>query len=257
MNIDQYRAIKASEATKGTENSQPEVVVETNPQATETTVEPTVVENTIPDEIEIDGIGKVKVSELKNGYLRQADYTKKTQELSNSKKELEEAVKVYDYLKAHPDIAGEMVKKSEGVGTSLTSEGKRINELEQKIFDMTLQLEIDRLSKKYDDFEVRDVLITAKEKNMTDLEDAYKLTVASKKANPQEVDATALREQLRREILKELEEEGNGTRTLVGVKSSKATSPTTAVISQAEQRVAQRMRLSNEEYITWRDANKN
>ena len=45
----------------------------------------------VPDdtEIEIDGVGKVSVRELKRGFLREKDYTQKTQALSETRKQLE------------------------------------------------------------------------------------------------------------------------------------------------------------------------
>lgn len=73
MNIDQYRAMKAQEeATK----AQPNVVEE--PVVVEPIIEtkPIEPEPEKPITVEIDG-KQVDINELKNGYLRQSDYTKK------------------------------------------------------------------------------------------------------------------------------------------------------------------------------------
>lgn len=75
---------------------------ETTPQA-----EGTSKDATIPEDPEIDlGEGeKVKLSQIKEwkkGNMLQADYSQKTQELNQQRKEIEELVKFADYLKANP-----------------------------------------------------------------------------------------------------------------------------------------------------------
>lgn len=42
--------------------------------------------NNIPEEIELDDGTKITIDELKKGYMRQSDYTRKTQELANLRK---------------------------------------------------------------------------------------------------------------------------------------------------------------------------
>lgn len=76
-----------------------------NPFGEEATPRPTnavTPETTVP----IDGHGEVTVAELTNGYLRQADYTKKTQELAEQRKAFEAesaaASKLMDALKNDP-----------------------------------------------------------------------------------------------------------------------------------------------------------
>lgn len=50
-------------------------------------------------EIPIDGNQKVTIDELKNGYLRQSDYTKKTMDLSNEKKRMESELSESEQLR--------------------------------------------------------------------------------------------------------------------------------------------------------------
>ena len=56
---------------------------------------------------QIDGKDITK-EEAEKGYLRQADYTKKTQQLAEEKKALEEEGKTLDYLKAHREFQPKM-----------------------------------------------------------------------------------------------------------------------------------------------------
>jgi len=247
MNIEQYRALK--EAEKGNPVVVQPQAQEPNQPVTEV-IEPT----TTSDEIEIEGIGKVKIDELKNGYMRQSDYTKKTQDISSKRKELDEAVKVYDYLKAHPEIAQTMVEKANGSSDvdSINPATSQVRDLEAKLQDLSLQVEIDKLQVKYPDFEVMEVLNIAKDKGIFNLEDAYKLNKASK-TNPQEVDVEKLKAELRDQLRKELEAEVLGTRTLVG--RGGGTQPVaTAELSAQEKKVAKGMRMSEADYMKWRDA---
>ena len=96
------------------ETEQPQPVTETKEVTEEIPAEPTTTEgleekepSTEIEEPEFDlGNGeKVKLSQIKewkDGGLRQSDYTKKTQELSEKRKSLEEMEKFADYLKANP-----------------------------------------------------------------------------------------------------------------------------------------------------------
>ena len=61
----------------------------------------------VPEFLEING-EKIPVDELKNGYLRQSDYTKKTQELSKTKRDLEYAQKLYDAFSKDPELAQQL-----------------------------------------------------------------------------------------------------------------------------------------------------
>jgi hypothetical protein len=53
-------------------------------------------------EVELEGGNKVKMSDLKKGYMMQSDYTTKTQQLAEQKKEVEELANLANYLKANP-----------------------------------------------------------------------------------------------------------------------------------------------------------
>ena len=67
----------------------------------------------------------VTMDELKKGYSRQADYTKKTQQLAEERKALEEESKTLDYLKAQREIMPDVV--------TLQQRAQRIQEARQVI----------------------------------------------------------------------------------------------------------------------------
>jgi hypothetical protein len=80
-----------AEALEAEPNAEGQDVVEPDPDA-ETQEEPADTDLTFNDDTEVDlGEGRqpVKLAELKQGYLRQSDYTKKTQELATQRKEFE------------------------------------------------------------------------------------------------------------------------------------------------------------------------
>lgn len=61
---------------------------------------------TLPETVEIEGVGEVPFTELRDGYLRQADYTRKTQALAEEKKAFaqqnEAATKIMENLRDDP-----------------------------------------------------------------------------------------------------------------------------------------------------------
>lgn len=243
MNIEQYRALKLEQENqpKAEETPTP-TVAETTPETKPTEVEPE------PIKVEIDG-KEVTIDELKNGYLRQSDYTKKTQEVARTRKETEEAVKFYEYLKQNPE-AVQALQQTTTVPANLDPAQSKVIELEQKMYDMMLEQEIDKLSNKYEDFEVREVLEMARDKQLTNLEDAYKL-VKSSKGLPSKDD---LKEQLRVEILKEMKDEGISTKTIINDTSTQPVAPTdTVVLSPQEVKIAKGMGMSIQDYVQWRD----
>ncbi len=276
MNIDQYRAFKAqqeAEATQKTEQTQaaeeekptteevaPEETTEEKPttESEEKPVEEKPTEEKLPDKIEISGIGEVSMEELKNGYLRQSDYTKKTQEVSRKSKEADEALALYNHLKQNPKLA-EQFLQTKNLPPTLDPTNSKITELENKVYDMMLEKEIDVLQNKYSDFEAREVVKEAHEKKITNLEDAYFIVKARKQTGqPQDVvDKDKLKEELRKELLKEIEEERKSTQTVISSSDSNPVVKDDAPkLTEMESNVARNLKMSDEEYIKWRDIGK-
>lgn len=243
MNLDEFRALKAQEESQKTEETQvAKEEVKTEPIQTEEVIE------TNPNEIEIDGIGKVEINELKNGYLRQSDYTKKTQEVSKLRKEAEEAMKIADFVKSNPQLA-----QSIGV-EPVNPFMNKISELEEQLYDMKLEKEIETLTNKYSDFEVLEVLQVAHDKGLTNLEDAYKIVKSNKPVTQPSVNIDEIREQIKNELLKEFGvDENTKIKTVISSGANAQITNNAPSISEAEAKVARFMKLTPEEYIKWRD----
>lgn len=253
MNLDQYRAMVAQEKESQTTDqtqSQKDVPVNKEVETEQTTADSTVTTATAPviDEIEIEGIGRVKVDELKNGYLRQADYTKKTQMLSAEKKEVEDAVTLFNYLKSTPELAKELAEKAPQF-KSIDPASAKVNELENRLAEMALQLEVKDLLVKYPSADTVAVINTAKEKHIT-LEEAYKIVTPQVVAK--DFDEVEFEKKLREKILKELATSGD-TRTIVST-TGNATNIASSIpeLTTAEKKVARNMKLSDDEYLKWK-----
>ncbi|RJE47671.1 hypothetical protein A7K50_03215 [Dehalobacter sp. MCB1] len=266
MNITQYREMKAKETAQKTEQpTTPEQktenntteVVENKPKQSEEKEKPS--DFVLPEKITIDGIGEISVDELKNGYLRQSDYTKKTQDLSKQRTETKEAIAFFDYLKANPEVAKQVVEITKNkTPQSVDPNQSEIVALKNTIYDLKLEMEISKLQGKYSDFEVREVLEMARDKGLTNLEDAYKLVKSTKPVQTEQIDKETLKAQLREEVLKEIENENKSTKTIISTTNSAnpIVTDNTPKISDAEKLVAKKMRLSESDYIKWRDASK-
>lgn len=260
--MEQYRTLKAQqEASATTPTPNATTQVQTQPTQTQTPAQTTTPNQTKPDEvttqlpekITIEGVGEVTLEELRNGYLRQSDYTKKTQEVSRKTKEVEEAVVLYEHLRQNPHLAQQLLQTNQ-LPTTLDPTQSKVMELENKLYDMMLEREIETLQGKYPDFEIREVLQMAQAKNIANLEDAYLLAKSHKTvAQPQNLEE--VKKQLRQELLKEIEQERNATHTIISAGDGGAiVQDNTPRLSEAERKVASMMKMSDADYVKWRDA---
>lgn len=263
MNIEEYRAMKAKEQEQAT-NPEGEVVNAQIEQSTNampgTTQEETTQTSHAPEEqpaqteaqtIEIEGIGTVPIDELKQGYLRQSDYTKKTQELAQQRKEAEIAKQYFDALQANPE---EAKRFAEANNLPFKTQSDIENEQIREQYEMLLvKQEIELMKTKYQDFDEQLALEVASEKNFDNLEDAY-LFAKAKQGVAQPVDIDSIKEQIRQEVLNELQSNQN-TSSIIGKQgASRPIVDDTPQLTQAELRVAQGLGMTPKEYAKWRDA---
>lgn len=267
MNIDDYRALKAEMEKESTE---PEVTEEVQPEATPPVVDET--KNT-PEEpsnedlkeedkpksetIEIDG-QELTIDELKSGYLRQSDYTRKTQEIQREKKAVEEAMQFMEKVQSNPQVAEQL---SQQLGMpNLDPNQARYQELENRYYDLLIESQIRDLKSKYGDFDVQAVLETARDSNINDLDTAYHVVQSRKGISEphDEPDMDQIKEELRKELMKEIRSEMEtnvDTSTVITQGGGQApVRDTGPQLSAVEANVARNMGLTPEEYAKWRDA---
>lgn len=281
MNIDDYRAMMAQEAEQkdSEQKEQPHVQAEqtttSNPTSTETQVaeestSPTTQPDTgdagetTPEEpTQTIKLGDKEVSlkeieEWERGYLRQSDYTRKTQELANERRKLEEARSLQEQITANPQLAKQLA--DEHNITSLDPAQQRVVELETKVYELELEREVNDLQSKYEDFDVREVLAYAHENQMNNLENAYKLVKASKPIEQapttpaqESIDVDALTAQIEAKIRAELETKFSTSSIIDSAGSVTPVQETAPTLSAQEAKVARMMGLSAEDYTKWKN----
>jgi phage I-like protein len=233
---------------QGTPSSEPVRPEQSN--ETTTPVEPSANTNPEPQFFEING-EKVSLEELQRGYMRQSDYTKKTQAVAQQARQAQEAMSLLEQLQQNPQVAQQL---------NINPTEIRLRQLESQNQDLLLQQEIDLLSTKYPDFEAMDVLQFAHQRQMDNLEDAYLLNKTYKANNAQytqsapvqpnnsQIDVEALKAQLRAELQAEL----NTSTLITNQVGSAPTAQHQVELRPDEIRVAKLMGMTPEEYAKWR-----
>jgi hypothetical protein len=268
MNLDQYRAMKAQEQEDTTSQQsevQPNAQTE---QVPTTTVQPGVqttpeIESAQPETgteapaqtelsanepqfFEING-EQVSLEELQKGYLRQSDYTRKTQEVSRKQREIDQARALFEQLNQNPEVAQQI---------GYNPEQQRVQTMEEELADLRLQQEINTLSTKYADFDAEEAIEFAISRNLQNLEDAYLLNKnyqasapvpTQQVANTPQIDVETLKAQIRAELQAEL-----NTSTIISGSGSAPVSTPEVTLSEAEKRVARAMGMSEADYAKWR-----
>ena len=150
-------------------------------------------------QVNIDGeLHNVSIDELKSGYQRQADYTRKTQELSRERERLAQGEAIVQALESDPEAAISALGSAFGMemgnqnttpqgnlsdeyGEDLDPDEIRLRKLEQNLEEhnralrqQNLQKEVNGLRDKYnDDFDDQKLFTHALKNNIPNLEAAY------------------------------------------------------------------------------------
>lgn len=238
MNIDDYKAMVAKQTEQPEKESKVEEPVK---EETKIVEEETKTEEKKIETVEIDG-KEISIDELKRGYQRQSDYTKKTTTLAREREKLAEAKKLYDAVQSNPDVRKSLQTngvKGEAVDPSL----ERVKDLENKIASMELEAKITDLKHKFKDFDEVKVINEASKRGLTDLEFVYK---ALRDEKP--VDEEAIRKQ----ILEELKaSESTNVPPSIVTGNGKRVERTSASekLSKAELKVARNLGMTPGEYL--------
>jgi hypothetical protein len=130
----------------------------------------------------------VPVKEALAGYQRQADYTRKTQELSEQRKQVQYASALQEALQSDPAATLQLLNQQYGVATQpqedewMDPAEQQLRQLEQRIaaFEQSKAMDeltrtIDTLQSKYgEDFDADEVVAKALATGSTDLESIFK-----------------------------------------------------------------------------------
>jgi hypothetical protein len=146
--------------------------------------------------IKLDGEDlEVPLSEALAGYQRQADYTRKTQELAQQKEQFQFATALQSALDNDPAATIDLLSKHYGISRQTVSDmiadgedfdsldptEQRYRELDKRVASFEdyqtkqeIEREVQRLKSKYEDFNINEVVTSALRMNSTDLEGTYK-----------------------------------------------------------------------------------
>jgi hypothetical protein len=201
-------------------------------------------------EIEIDGIGKVKAEDIKEwklGYMRQSDYTKKTQEIARQRSEAKDAMEIYNYLKQNPQIAQALADGDAGAlkGTPIAgkiAKNPQLEDVNYRLATIELDAKLTALKSKYPDFNEVEVLTEADRLGVSDLEFVYN-AIRGKKVDEMK---EALTKQIKNELTEKIRKNGIETQTII---SPNDTTPSDNYgLTPAQIAIATKMNLTPEQY---------
>ena len=165
--------------------------------------------------VKVDGEElNVPLSEAISGYQRQADYTRKTQELSQQRQNMEFAAAIQSALETNPSATIDLLARHYGISRaeatamandvasedleSLDPTERKLREMESKVSafeeyqsQQQIEREIARLEARYSDFNVAEVVNTALRLGSTDLEGTYKQMMFDKMVSRQQLESEA------------------------------------------------------------------
>lgn len=163
--------------------------------------------------VKVDGEElQVPLSEALSGYQRQADYTRKTQELAEQRQQVEFAAAIQSALERNPEATIDLLSRHYGISRQQAADmvnesvaDEPLDPIDQKFRDMEqrvasfeeyqsqqqIEREIAGLQSKYSDFDVAEVVNTALRLGSTDLEGTYKQIMFDKMMNRQRLEAEA------------------------------------------------------------------
>jgi len=201
-------------------------------------------------EFEIDGIGKVTASEIKEwklGHMRQSDYTRKTQELAKQRQEAKDALEVFNYLRQNPAVAQALANGDPSAlkGTPIADKfmsNPQLEDVNFRLASIELDSKLNALKAKYPDFNEVEVLTEADRLGISDLEFIYNAL------RGKSVDT--LKESLTKQIETELTEKirKNGIETLTIISPNDTVATTNYGLTPEQLAIAAKMKLTPEQY---------
>lgn len=230
------------------------VATEGETPAGDTTVIET--EPSTPQRYNIDGVGEFtadEIREMRNGGLRQSDYTRKTQELARQREELKDAQELYDYLRANPHLVQAM-KEAETNPNSVafrhapSAETEMLKQLAYNQKAMETDMKLNALRQKYGEIDEIALFNKASELRTDDLEFVYKAL----NYNNSQYDERAMIEKAKAELKAELEANKNVVSTTVSTRQNSIPTHGNETLSAEEKRIAAAMGMSESEYAKWK-----
>jgi hypothetical protein len=229
-------------------------VVETVETNTETPVVETTETSTQTDRFNIPGLGEFtadEIKEWKNGSLRQADYTKKTQELARQREENQAAQELFQYLQANPALVEAMRQAEQNPNSVVfknapTAESQMIRDIAYKQREIETDMKLAQLRQTYGDINEVALLNKAAELRTDDLEFVYKALSYDNNNIDKQALINEAKEQLKAELLANKDAVGTTVTT-----TQTAPVQNQRTLTADEKRVAAGMGMSEADYLKW------
>ena len=222
--------------------------------STETEVATEVIE---PSKVHIDGLGEFTVDEIKefrNGYLRQSDYTKKTQELARQREEAQDALEVFNYLRNNPQMVNALMEMNNGGNPQhvekvqkVTPEATMMRQILHTQKAMEVEMKLNDLKSRYGDVDEVSLLRKANELKTDDLEFVFKALQYDSAIEKQK----ALEQQATQNLKAEIDANKKAVSTIVGTNQGNVVKQTPTLTAD-EKRIAALMGISEGEYLKWK-----
>lgn len=214
-----------------------------------------VVEQPTDDKVHIEGLGDFTIDELKefrNGYLRQSDYTRKTQELARQREEAQDALELYNYLRENPQMVNALMQMDNGANQQViqraTPEASMMQQIIHTQKAMEIEMKLNELKGKYgNDIDEVALFQKANQLKTNDLEFVYKaLQYDNLLAERQQAEQNAANS-----LQAEIAANKKAVSTIVSPKQGNVVKQSPS-LSADEKRVAALMGLSEADYLKWK-----
>lgn len=214
-----------------------------------------VVEQPADDKVHIEGLGDFTIDELKefrNGYLRQSDYTRKTQELARQREEAQDALELYNYLRENPQMVNALMQMDNGANQQViqraTPEASMMQQIIHTQKAMEIEMKLNELKGKYgNDIDEVALFQKANQLKTNDLEFVYKaLQYDNLLAERQQAEQNAANS-----LQAEIAANKKAVSTIVSPKQGNVVKQSPS-LSSDEKRVAALMGLSEADYLKWK-----
>ena len=247
----------AVEEATGGEPTSDVTVNETPTDVTETITEPTT-EPTVPSSYNIDVQDYTldEIREWRRSGLRQADYTKKTQEVARQRKEAEEALEVYNYLMSNQELVQKLIEFDSSNPVQASNVKGKLDPVQREIQELKTQLKVKDIDAELNEITSKDKMVNDVElleiatKTNCDIKTAYNIW----RGNNLDKILAEREKELTQKIKSEIEKNQTVTKTLI---SNGDVAPTVKDygLSDVEKAFAQRLGMTEEEYSIYKNPN--
>ena len=200
-----------------------------------------------------------EIKKWKSGYMMQADYTRKTQELADQRRNYQSAIEFYEYLQNNPEVAQKVVDVIQGnVPDNDVQDNqyyrdpaieKRLVDAEKELRQLKIERKISKLKEKYPDMDEKAVLQEAIDRGIDDFELIYN-AMRGRNMDPNKL-KQELTEQIKKDLLEEIKKNGVETSTLIS-EGDTGLPVKDYGLTPEEKRAAEIFGMSYEEYAKYK-----